>query len=822
MFETYQTESEIMLLKPYRVLDLTRTRGMLCAQILGDLGADVIQLEPPGGAEGRGVGPFVDGETVKENSLSWWGYSRGKRSIELDLMTQREQFFELVKRSDFLIESEPVGSLEERGFGYELLHELNPSLIQVSITPYGQTGPKASWEATDLTLMASAGPLSMTGDDGVPPVRVSVPQAWNHAASEAAVGALIALRERHRSGSGQHVVISAQQAITLATQGNILSAAVGDTTVERIAGGLKVGELRIRLTYPALDGHVSITHVFGATVGPATRRLMEYVFEEGFCDEETRDKDWVEYGLLLSTGEESLEEFERVKKCVEACTGSKTKDELLRVAMERRLLLAPMTTIADVVDSEQFAFRDYFLKPEGDEPSASIKYPGPFAKFSKTPLSIGRRPPRIGEHTREILDELESIPALESKSSGDDSSLPLAGVKVLDFMWALAGPGATRTMADFGATVIRVESSSRLDVIRTIRPFMEGDESPEKSALFHNTNAGKRILSLDLTKPQGKEVILDLVRWCDVVTESFSPKAMKAFGLDYESLRQVNPNLIMLSTCLFGQSGPLSMFAGYGNLAAAIAGFYTITGWADREPAGPFGAYTDYIAPRYNAAALLAALDYRDRSGEGQYIDLAQAESALHFLTPAILDYVANGHIQSRQGNADLYCSPHSVYPTLGDDQHIAIACETEEHWRALCDLLPNIDSSMEAFCSVEARLANQVQLDERIVEYTKRRQGAELESALQSSGVPASVVQNSPELINDPQLKHLNHFLELPHHEGGNTVIEGPRIHLSRSGCSQDTSAPTFNRDMMYVLNEVLSYDHEKIGELLVAGILE
>ena len=136
------------------------------------------------------------------------------------------------------------------------------------------------------------------------------------------------------------------------------------------------------------------------------------------------------------------------------------------------------------------------------------------------------------------------------------TTLPLEGVKVLDFMWALAGPGATRTLADMGATVIRVESSSRLDVIRTIRPFIDSDESPEKSALFHNTNAGKNLLSLDLTKPEGKAVALDLVRWCDVVTESFSPKAMKAFGLDYESLLEVNSDLIMLSTCLFGQTGP--------------------------------------------------------------------------------------------------------------------------------------------------------------------------------------------------------------------------------------------------------------------------
>jgi crotonobetainyl-CoA:carnitine CoA-transferase CaiB-like acyl-CoA transferase len=312
------------------------------------------------------------------------------------------------------------------------------------------------------------------------------------------------------------------------------------------------------------------------------------------------------------------------------------------------------------------------------------------------------------------------------------------------------------------------------------------------------------------------------VRWCDVVTESFSPKGMKALSLDYETLRDVNPNLIMLSTCLMGQTGPMAMFAGYGNLAASIAGFYNITGWPDRPPAGPFGAYTDYIAPRYNAIAVLAALDHFRRTGEGQHIDLSQAESAMHFLTPAILDYTANGNIQSRTGNADLYSAPHGVYPTMGDDEHIAIVCDNDAQWLALCEIIPNLDSNDKTLHSAKDRLARQTQLDQLISEFTQTQQGYDLEEKLQAVKVAAAVVQNSTELTKDPQLAHLGHFVTLPHHEGGNTVIEGARIHMSRSESSMDTSAPTFARDMMFVLNEVLHYDDEKIGALLVAGILE
>jgi crotonobetainyl-CoA:carnitine CoA-transferase CaiB-like acyl-CoA transferase len=811
-----------MLLNPYRVLDLTQDRGVLCAQMLGDLGADVVQIEPPGGARGRMRAPFLDNRVDPEGSLFWWGYARGKRSVELDIDADRATFLRLVERADFLMDAEPVGTLAARGLDYATLADRNPALIQVSMTPYGITGPKSRWAASDITLVASAGPLALTGDEDRPPVRVSVPQAWNHCAAEAAVGALLALHERNHSGKGQHVSVSAQQALTMATQGYVLSAAVNETTAERIAGGIKAGPLRIRLTYPASDGHVSITHVFGATIGPATRRLMEYVFDEGFCDAATRDKDWNEYGLLLATGREPIEEFERVKRCVAGCTASKTKAELLEAAMTRRLLLAPMTTIQDVVESPQLAYRGYFTRPDGDGPSAAIGYPGPFAKFSATPLPRRSRPPRIGEHTRAVLAELDRSPApkLPPQSAPATIRAPLAGVKVLDFMWALAGPGATRTLADYGATVIRIESSSKLDVCRTIRPFMNGEESPEKSAVFHTTNAGKRMLTLNLACEEGLGVARDLLRWADVVTESFSPRAMKSFGLDYESARAINPGIIMLSTCLMGQTGPLAMFAGYGNLAAAIAGFYTITGWGDREPAGPFGAYTDYIAPRYNALAILAALDHRRRTGEGQHIDLAQAEAALHFIAPALLDYTANGHVQVRRGNRDLDFAPHGVYPVAGHDQHIAIACETDSEWRALTGVIPRLAALAEA--PVATRLARQDELDAIIAAHTQSCDGRTLERALQAAAVPASMVQNSPDLFTDPQLAHLGHFVRLPHHEGGHTTIEGSRIHLSRTPAVMDTTAPTFGRDIMYVLNEVLGYDDERLSALLVAGALE
>jgi crotonobetainyl-CoA:carnitine CoA-transferase CaiB-like acyl-CoA transferase len=819
-----------MLLKPYRVIDLTRTYGMLCGQILADLGADVIQVEPPGGAEGRRLAPFHQDTEDPEGSLTWWAYSRGKRSIVLDIETPqgRDTLVALLATADVLVESEP-DAMTRRGLGRDALAAHNPALVHVTITGFGSTGPKAGWAASDLVALASGGPLAITGDSDRAPVRVSVPQAFHHAAADAAVGALVALHERTASGRGQHVDVSAQQAVTLATQGNILSHRVREETATRRAGGVLAGGLDVRLTFPARDGFVSITLIFGATVGPATRRLMEYVHDEGFCDAATRDKDWVEYGLLLATGDEPIEEYERVKRCVAACTAAKTKAELLEAALERRLLLAPMSDVGDVVESPQFAERDYFRRPTGDGPSAAVDYPGAFARFSATPLPATRRPPRIGEHTRELLEELQRervpgtagtlpAPGLPALAAGN----ALAGVKVLDFMWALAGPGATRMLADFGATVVRVESTTRLDVCRTIRPFIESDPDPEKSAVFHSTNAGKLMLSLDLTHPGARNVVFDLVRWADVVTESFSPRAMKAFGLDYAALRAIKPDLIMLSTCLMGQTGPLSKFAGYGNLAAAIAGFYEITGWPDREPAGPFGAYTDYIAPRYNAVAVLAALDHRRRTGEGQHIDLAQGEAALHFIAPAILDYTANGRIWQRNGNADPNHAPHGVYPCDGADQWVAVACETDAQWTALCSVVGGHDFGDGRFATAQARLANQPLLDDWLTAYTSVRRANDVETALQAAGVPAAAVQNSRELSADVQLAHLGHFVALPHEGAGETVVEGTRVHLSRTPGQPRGEAPTFSRHLQDVLQGILGYDDELLAQLLIDGVLQ
>ncbi|MCH8815599.1 MAG: CoA transferase [Chloroflexi bacterium] len=810
------------MLSPYQVLDLTNERGLLCGQILADLGADVIAVEPPEGNSARRLGPFAGDERDREHSLYWWAYSRNKRSVTLDIATEqgREQFLRLARDAHFLIESEPVGRMAELGLGYEDVAAMNPALVYVSISAFGQTGPKAAFAESDIVVSASGG-LEI-GDADRAPLRFSVPQAYLHAGAEAAGAALIAHHERQRSGRGQHVDVSAQQAVAVTTQSGILAASIGDRNeTKRVTGGVMFGGISVPLVWPAADGHVSLLFLFGNAIGPFSRRLMEWLHEEGFCDEGTRDKDWIGYVALLQSGTEPVDEYMRVLGLIREFMSTKPKAMLMAEALKRRLLITPMATIDELAANEQFAARDYWRDLEHPGPA---RYPGPFAKFSETPIEYRRGAPAIGQHNSEVLADDRQVNASQQPSAlpAESDQHALEDVKVLDFMWVMAGPAATRVLADYGATIVRVESTSSIDTARGLAPFQNGEAGPDSSAVFLNLNAGKLGLTLDMTKEEGLGVVRDLVRWADVVTESFSPKAMRAWGLDYDSLRKLKPDLIMLSSCLMGQTGPLSMLAGFGTMGAAIAGFNSVIGWPDREPA-MVGAYTDYVSPRFATASILAALDHRNRTGQGQYIDFSQSEASLHFLAPALLDYAVNDRVQGRAGNRDPHMAPHGTYPAAGDDRWVAVAVANDEQWRSLCDVLGRNElASEERFATAEARLANQDEIDGIISEWTRQRDLYEVQETLQAGGVPAHALQNSTEAMRDPQLLHRGHFVEVPHEVHGKTTVEGSRFRLSRTPARIERPGPTFGRDNQYVLEKILGYSEEKIVDLVAGGVLE
>jgi crotonobetainyl-CoA:carnitine CoA-transferase CaiB-like acyl-CoA transferase len=395
------------MLAPYRVLDLTDEWGLLAGAILADLGADVIQIEPPGGSSARRLGPYRDGSGRPEDSLFWAAYARNKRGITLDIFQPegRELLRRLVASADFVVESFRPGVLEAAGLSYPDFQPSNARLIWGSVTPFGSTGPRAAWPATDLTVTAASNFLLWTGDDDRAPLISPVPQAYLHASAEAAAACLVALLERRRSGLGQRVEASAQAAMAACTQSFILSAAWNDQPSFRLPPEQRMVRMGASGVYPASDGLVVIGFFFGSGLGPLANRMMQWIDEEGMCPEDLRDTDWVGFLPRLTAGEESPEKLVRTRATIEAFTSGRTMSDLFEGALERGLLLAPASTPEDTRKDPHLAARDFW------QPSGSLdedyRYPGPFAKFSATPLQYKRRAPRLGEHNVEVYrDEL--------------------------------------------------------------------------------------------------------------------------------------------------------------------------------------------------------------------------------------------------------------------------------------------------------------------------------------------------------------------------------------------------------------------------------
>lgn len=395
----------------------------------------------------------------------------------------------------------------------------------------------------------------------------------------------------------------------------------------------------------------------------------------------------------------------------------------------------------------------------------------------------------------------------------------LDDVNVLDLSWVVAGPLIGRTLADFGARVVRVESSRRVETARLMPPFAGGRPGVDNSALYGTCNAGKLGTTIDLSRDEGRAIIRDLVDWADVVIESFSPGLMRRWGLDYQTLAADKPGLIMVSTSLMGQTGPLSTLAGFGNIGASVSGFQNLAGWPDLLPLGPFGPYTDYVGPRLALIALLSALERRDLTGAGCYIDISQVEAGVFFLAPQCAHEGVDGTIAQRLGNRDEVHAPHGVYPTA--DGFVAVAVTEDDHWRRLASELGEEFAADGSLSTAAGRRAAADRLDAAVAAWTTGRTAADVEARLQSLGVPAHRSASPADLVEDPQLLHRNHFRRLPHPLHGLTTVEGPRYLLSGTPGDVRAAAPVMGEHNEYVLRELLGYPAERIAELTERGLL-
>jgi len=401
----------------------------------------------------------------------------------------------------------------------------------------------------------------------------------------------------------------------------------------------------------------------------------------------------------------------------------------------------------------------------------------------------------------------------------------LDGLKVADFSWVVAGPLVGRALADFGATVVRVESSTRVETARMMQPFYDGQPGAENSALYGTCNAGKLGVTLDLKSGQGRAVARDLVRWADVIVESYAPGQMAKWGLDYDTVRADNPSLIMLSTSLMGQSGPWAKLAGYGNIGASLSGYQDLVGWADRPPIGPFGPYTDYVGPRFSLIVLLATLDQRRRTGEGCYLDVAQSEAGVLLLSPQLADYFDRGTVAQRRGNADERFAPHGVFacrPSDSADRFAAIAVCTDEQWAELADEVGGpVLAADPRYSTASDRLAAAADLEQVIAAWAADLSAEDVQARLQRRGVSAHVCASSADWSRDPQLAHRGHLRAMPHPTFGTATVEGPRYLLSEAPGVVRRPAPELGQDNEYVLRTLLGYSDVAYDRLVADGVL-
>ena len=399
-----------------------------------------------------------------------------------------------------------------------------------------------------------------------------------------------------------------------------------------------------------------------------------------------------------------------------------------------------------------------------------------------------------------------------------------SGLRIAGFSWAMVGPLTMKFFADYGATVIRVETAGRPCVSRTSPPFKDDKPGLNRSGYFNHFSANMYSMTLNMKHPIGLEVAKRLIRKSDVVMENFTPGVMEKWGLGYEELKEIKNDIIMVRQNGFGRGGSYEKLGAFGMILAAMAGIPNFIGWPDREPLPVgVGAYTDCISPRYAAAALIAALDHRDKTGQGQLIELAQFETAVSFILPAIHEFVTKNREPVRMGNSCSRACPHGVYPCRGDDKWCTIAVFDNEQWAELCRIMEKPEWIKDPrFSTLSTRKDNEERINNRIGDWTRRLTAEEVMKTLQEKGVPAGVVKNAGEVYGDPQLKTRNLFWKIDHSEIGPFTHLGTSFELSRTPGRPTMPSPGIGEHTEYVCTKVLGLSDEEFIELLQEGVFE
>jgi crotonobetainyl-CoA:carnitine CoA-transferase CaiB-like acyl-CoA transferase len=770
-------------LAAWRVLDLTDIRGALCGRILADLGADVMKAESP------------DADVAALSTTAYRYRNANKRGVVLDLATAagRARLDSLLAGVDVLIEN--LGNTERRDAGLEPddLARRHPALVHVALSDFGLTGPRSDWVLDPLPALAASGTLHASGFPDRPPCWMPGHLAHDCASVYGAVGAVAAVMDRTRTGRGQLVEVSAQEAALAGTtpwsvaiedylQINPLLPAKGT----RNADGLY-------WVLPASDGWVR-------TVIGNPKQWQGFLALLGH-PEELAGPEWSEMGFRAMNGDV-------IRLIAERLLTDRTRAQLFEDARRHGATLGVIHLPSEFVGHAQPKARNTFVST-GFPGIEEAPFVSPPVRLSATPSSLRRPAPSPGEDASGSRDRPAGEPAPAS-----DHGLLLDGIRVIEFGMAAVVPEVNLVLSELGADIIKIESASHLDVLRSA-----GRGRINCAFSFNAECRGRRSVVLDLETDEGRQLALRLCAGADVVAENYRGGVLDRMGLGYQTVKGANPAVIYVSSQGYGRGGPLDEMPAYGPLNLGFAGLHHLWNHPDVPyPCGTSLNHPDHIAGKLLAVGVLAALDHRRRTGEGQLVDMAQTDAAAFLMGEVYLDSYLDGVDPPPRGNRREDAVPHGVYPAAGEDRWLALSVLDDAAWQRLSDALgwPLEPSTT----SLDGRVAVQDTIDKRITEWTSARTAEEAAELLQSNGVSAMPVMGPLDHLADPHLAERGFIVTLDHPEVGPERHAGNPVRLSRLAQRTARSAPCLGVDTEDVLGSLLGTSAGEVAELRRRGV--
>jgi crotonobetainyl-CoA:carnitine CoA-transferase CaiB-like acyl-CoA transferase len=820
------------MLSCYRILDLTTEKAFIAGRALADFGAEVIKIEPPGGDPSRFRGLFYKDIPDPEKNLTWFAFNANKKSITLDITTPqgKETFKKLVKTADAVLESFAPGYLDSIGLGYKDLSAIHPGIVLTSISGFGQEGPYKDYKDPDIVVRALGGMVYTVGYDDRPPITTNYEHTHTIGAMNGATGTMIALAQRSHTGKGQHVDAITQQALVIVCSAEIEAPYAffrqipGRYGRARALVTLKDGSTFYNtLLWPCKDGYIALNLLLNASAAKNNSRMMEFIKKDGIDIGFLEGWDWERKSWENMTREQA----EKLMDSLGKFFMNHTKDELFRLATENRFQLGPCNNAEDVLKHPQLAARKFWKEIE--HPGiGTLKYPGGAVVTTWGYVGPRTRAPKIGENNDEILKNID-LSRQPEKPQATVNKKPFEGIKIVQLCWAGVGVYTNNYLSHYGATTIRVETATRPDPVRLFAPYAPTYKPGEligleRSAFFTITHTAPELdIALNFKHPEAIEIFKKLVAWADVVMEGFPAGVMDKLGLDYEGLKKINPQMIMFRTCGYGHTGPMADQPGFGSILTAIAMMDNLVGWGDRPPVPPSTYYTDHFSPVYASMAIMAALDYRRRTGKGQYIDHSQVETGLNYMTPLILDYQVNHREFKPGGNKSQYAAPHGIYRCQGEDRWVAIAVTSDEEWQGFVKAIGSPKwAKAKKYATAAGRIKNSDELDRRVEAWTINYPPEAVEEILQSAGVGAGVVANAQDIDEDPQMNYYNYYREMDHPYAGKLRYYHPAP-IKLSAVETAVARPVLlGEHTDYVCTKILGMSQSEVDQLRQKGIFE